>query len=69
MRISAIVPHFTFTLHKERHMLCNFSISENQSLVVMRPWWNMWLIGAVVVSMALHFVILEISFLAVSSTH
>jgi len=35
-------------------------------LVVMRPWWNLWLIGAVVVSMCLHFVILEIEFLAVS---
>ena len=42
------------------------SISENQSLVVMRPWWNLWLIAAVVVSMCLHFVILEVNFLAVS---
>jgi len=41
------------------------SISENQSLAVMRPWWNLWLIAAVVVSMCLHFVILEIAFLAV----
>jgi len=47
-------------------ILWNCSISENQSLVVMRPWWNLWLIGAVVVSMCLHFVILEIEFLAVS---
>jgi Ca2+ transporting ATPase len=40
------------------------SISENQSLTVMKPWCNMWLIGAVIVSMALHFLILEVSFLA-----
>ena len=47
-------------------ILWNCSISENQSLVVMRPWWNLWLIAAVIVSMCLHFVILEIKFLAVS---
>ena len=47
-------------------MLWYCSISENQSLVVMRPWWNLWLIGAVVVSMCLHFFILEVNFLAVS---
>lgn len=46
--------------------MCGCSISENQSLAVMRPWWNLWLIGAVVISMCLHFVILEINFLAVS---
>jgi Ca2+ transporting ATPase len=40
------------------------SISENQSLTVMKPWCNLWLIGAVFVSMVLHFVILEVSFLA-----
>jgi Ca2+ transporting ATPase len=40
------------------------SISENQSLTVMKPWCNMWLIGAVIVSMGLHFLILEVSFLA-----
>jgi len=40
------------------------SISENQSLVVMPPWRNPILIGAVVISMSLHFLILEVSFLA-----
>ena len=41
------------------------SLSENQSLVVMPPWWNVWLVGAVVLSMSLHFLILEVPFLAV----
>lgn len=40
------------------------SISENQSLVVMPPWCNLWLIGSVVVSMSLHFLVLEVPFLA-----
>jgi len=41
------------------------SLSENQSLVVMPPWWNIWLVGAVVLSISLHFLILEVPFLAV----
>jgi len=41
------------------------SLSENQSLVVMPPWWNVWLVGAVLLSMSLHFLILEVPFLAV----
>jgi len=40
------------------------SISENQSLVVMPPFQNIWLIGAMVLSMCLHFVILEVDFLS-----
>ncbi|ESN89914.1 hypothetical protein HELRODRAFT_194760 [Helobdella robusta] len=40
------------------------SISENQSLLVMPPWYNMWLMGAIVISMSLHFLILEVDFLA-----
>jgi Ca2+ transporting ATPase len=40
------------------------SISENQSLVVMPPWCNPILLGAVVISMSLHFLILEVEFLA-----
>jgi len=46
-------------------IILHCSISENQSLAVMRPWWNLWLIGAVIISMCLHFVILEVKFLAV----
>merc|ERR1712193_49190 len=40
------------------------SISENQSLVVMPPWCNFWLLGAMALSMSLHFLILEVDALA-----
>merc|ERR1712004_248915 len=36
------------------------SVSENQSMLVMPPWQNMWLIGSIVLSMGLHFAILHI---------
>eukprot|EP01104_Vermistella_antarctica_P016009 TRINITY_DN536_c0_g1_i2.p1 TRINITY_DN536_c0_g1~~TRINITY_DN536_c0_g1_i2.p1 ORF type:complete len:954 (-),score=280.59 TRINITY_DN536_c0_g1_i2:119-2980(-) len=42
------------------------SLSENQSLFQMPPWTNIWLVLAVVVSFALHFIILYVPFLAVS---
>ncbi|KAK7804177.1 LOW QUALITY PROTEIN: hypothetical protein U0070_022485, partial [Myodes glareolus] len=40
--------------------MCNAlnSVSENQSLLRMPPWLNPWLLGAVVMSMGLHFLIL-----------
>ncbi|OAF65999.1 hypothetical protein A3Q56_06285 [Intoshia linei] len=38
------------------------SISENQSLLIMKPWSNMWLILAVSLSVGLHFVILYVPF-------
>ncbi|KAH8853993.1 Sarcoplasmic/endoplasmic reticulum calcium ATPase 2 [Schistosoma japonicum] len=41
------------------------SLSENQSLLVMPPWHNMWLIAAICFSMTLHFAILYINFLSV----
>ncbi|CAL8089225.1 unnamed protein product [Calicophoron daubneyi] len=40
------------------------SLSENQSLLVMPPWVNMWLVIAMVVSLGLHFMILEVDFLS-----
>ncbi|CAH8292615.1 unnamed protein product [Schistosoma turkestanicum] len=40
------------------------SLSENQSLLVMPPWHNMWLIAAICFSMTLHFAILYINVLA-----
>jgi Ca2+ transporting ATPase len=40
------------------------SISENQSLTLMPPWYNKWLLGAMALSMALHFMILEVDFLS-----
>uniref|UniRef100_A0A8D8QBA0 Calcium-transporting ATPase n=1 Tax=Cacopsylla melanoneura TaxID=428564 RepID=A0A8D8QBA0_9HEMI len=39
------------------------SLSENQSLVTMPPWCNMWLIGSMALSFGLHFVILYIDIL------
>lgn len=40
------------------------SLSENQSLLVMPPWRNIWLLGAMALSMSLHFVILYVDVLA-----
>lgn len=40
------------------------SLSENQSLVVMPPWTNLWLMGAMCLSFALHFVILYVEVLS-----
>jgi len=40
------------------------SLSENQSLIVMPPWINPWLLGAMTLSFSLHFVILYVDVLA-----
>ncbi|XP_025191476.1 calcium-transporting ATPase sarcoplasmic/endoplasmic reticulum type isoform X1 [Melanaphis sacchari] len=40
------------------------SLSENQSLISMPPWSNLWLIGSMLLSFTLHFVILHIDFLS-----
>lgn len=40
------------------------SLSENQSLLTMPPWKNVWLLLAIGLSMFLHFAILHISFLS-----
>ncbi|XP_045785314.1 calcium-transporting ATPase sarcoplasmic/endoplasmic reticulum type isoform X1 [Maniola jurtina] len=40
------------------------SLSENQSLVSMPPWCNMWLVGSMALSFTLHFVILHIEVLS-----
>lgn len=44
------------------------SLSENQSLWAMPPWTNMWLVGSMCLSFALHFVILYVDVLSVSFT-
>lgn len=36
------------------------SLSENQSLLRMPPWENVWLLGAICLSMSLHFLILYV---------
>uniref|UniRef100_A0A671T0E7 P-type Ca(2+) transporter n=1 Tax=Sinocyclocheilus anshuiensis TaxID=1608454 RepID=A0A671T0E7_9TELE len=38
----------------------NVSLSENQSLVRMPPWSNLWLVGAMSLSMSLHFMIIYV---------
>lgn len=40
------------------------SLSENQSLTVMPPWINPWLLGAMALSFTLHFVILYVDILS-----
>ncbi|VVC31303.1 Hypothetical protein CINCED_3A017295 [Cinara cedri] len=40
------------------------SLSENQSLISMPPWSNLWLIGSMLLSFTLHFVILHVDFLS-----
>ncbi|XP_069992062.1 calcium-transporting ATPase sarcoplasmic/endoplasmic reticulum type isoform X2 [Penaeus vannamei] len=40
------------------------SLSENQSLIVMPPWVNIWLLAAMALSMTLHFIILYIDILS-----
>ncbi|KAG9508873.1 Calcium-transporting ATPase sarcoplasmic/endoplasmic reticulum type, partial [Fragariocoptes setiger] len=40
------------------------SLSENQSLLSMPPWTNMWLISAIALSMTLHFVVLYVDILS-----
>uniref|UniRef100_A0AAZ3R324 Calcium-transporting ATPase n=1 Tax=Oncorhynchus tshawytscha TaxID=74940 RepID=A0AAZ3R324_ONCTS len=42
--------------------MCNAlnSLSENQSLLRMPPWSNLWLVGAMSLSMSLHFVIIYV---------
>lgn len=42
------------------------SLSENQSLVVMPPWRNIWLLLAIAFSMVQHFTILNVPILSVS---
>jgi Ca2+ transporting ATPase len=40
------------------------SLSENQSLLVMPPWSNIWLVAAIGLSMTLHFTILYVDILS-----
>ncbi|CAL1293915.1 unnamed protein product [Larinioides sclopetarius] len=40
------------------------SLSENQSLILMPPWTNLWLISAITLSMTLHFIILYVDILS-----
>ena len=45
------------------------SVSENQSLLVMHPWVNIYLLMAMALSFSLHFMILYIDVFNVSSTN
>ena len=44
----------------EWQLCCASSVSENQSLMRMPPWENVWLLGAICLSMSLHFLILHV---------
>uniref|UniRef100_A0A671T423 P-type Ca(2+) transporter n=1 Tax=Sinocyclocheilus anshuiensis TaxID=1608454 RepID=A0A671T423_9TELE len=44
----------------ECEVLCSRLLSENQSLVRMPPWSNLWLVGAMSLSMSLHFMIIYV---------
>lgn len=44
------------------------SLSENESLLVMPVWRNLYLVGAIALSMALHVMILYVPFFTVSKT-
>lgn len=46
--------------------LLTCSLSENQSLLRMPPWENIWLVGSICLSMSLHFLILYVEPLPVS---
>src|SRR5258708_35287381 len=45
------------------------SLSENESLLRLPLWKNMWLVGAITLSMALHVAILYIPFFTVSTAY
>jgi len=40
------------------------SLSENQSLILMPPWSNIWLLSAIALSMSLHFVLLYVEIMS-----
>lgn len=45
------------------------SLSENESLLTLPIWTNGWLVFSIVLSMALHFMILYVPFFSVHSLH
>lgn len=57
-----------FGITKPKQKKCAFlrSLSENQSLITMPPWSNLWLIASMALSFTLHFVILYVDVLSVS---
>lgn len=64
---SPFLPHtFWLVLPLPSPPLSIHSLSENQSLLVMGPLTNVWLLAAIALSMALHFFILYTPLLAVS---
>lgn len=60
-----VVPAVLASLTCDVDFHCN-SLSENQSLLVMPPWTNLWLVGAITLSMSLHFFILYVDVMSVS---
>jgi len=68
MRVNEYVSHSSMMVLVTGGCGLRCSISENQSLLVMPPWCNKWLLGAIALSMGLHFLILEVDFLSVRET-
>ena len=64
LHLALFSPSLSFSLP----LSLSFSLSENQSLLVMPPWRNKWLIGAICLSMAQHVIILYTPLLAVSKS-
>lgn len=66
MNTDSIVPVLQFLSQCNTVDVWYFSLSENQSLMVMPPWTNKWLLAAIALSMGLHFFILYTNVMSVS---
>lgn len=66
--LSLLTPSLSSCLHPRPHPTSppTRSLSENQSLMRMPPWVNIWLVGSIGLSMSLHFLILYVDPLPVS---
>ncbi|KAK0417321.1 hypothetical protein QR680_012943 [Steinernema hermaphroditum] len=54
--------HYDFVGQKRAERI--YHLSENQSLLKMPPWTNVWLCAAIALSMSLHFIILYVDIMA-----
>lgn len=61
-----VIQLFTWRYNRLFCVFAFVSLSENQSLLRMPPWVNIWLLGAILLSLSLHFLILYVEPLPVS---